>query len=246
MAKVNLPRLSAGGFGSVTLINQALAEIEAAFENTVSRDGDLPNQLQFDLDLNGFNILNSGNSDDPNRLVEYQELVDYVQGAAAGLVVQRIQNITATSGQTVFTLTDFEYQTGSNNLAVYREGVRQVKDVDYVETSASVVTFLAGVTINDVVSFVNNEFVGTVDLPTHTHTWAQVTGKPDTATRWPTWDEVTGKPPTFTPSGHGHDAGDITILCRWGREQKHCRRPRPSTPRLRRSVSEMRPCHLGG
>lgn len=210
MAKVNLPRLSAGGFGSVTLINQALSEIEAAFENTVSRDGDLPNQLQFDLDLNGYNILNSGNSDDPNRLVEYQELVEYVQGAAAGLVVQRIQNITATSGQTVFTLTDFEYQTGSNNLAVYRQGVRQVKGVHYAETSSSVVTFLAGVTLDDVVSFVNNEFVGTVNLPAHTHTWAQITGKPETATRWPDWTEVTGKPATFAPAAHNQDASTIT------------------------------------
>lgn len=210
MAKVNLPRLSAGGFGSVLLINQALAEIEAAFENTVSRDGDLPNQLQNDLDLNGYNILNSGASDDPNRLVEYQELVDYVQGAAAGLVVQRIESITATAGQTVFTLSDFEYHTGSNNLAVYKEGVRQVLGVDYVETSSSVVTFNVGVTLGDHVTFVNNEFVGTVDLPAHTHTWAQVTGKPDTATRWPDWTEVTGKPATFTPSAHNQDASTIT------------------------------------
>lgn len=210
MAKVNLPRLSAGGFGSVTLINQALSEIEAAFENTVSRDGDLPNQLQFDLDLNGYNILNSGNSDDPNRLVEYQELVEYVQAAAAGLVVQRVQTFTATSGQTLFVLTDFEYTTGSNNLAVYLNGLRLVKDVDYEETNSSTVTLLAGASIGAKVSFVNNEFVGTVDLPAHTHTWAQITGKPDTATRWPDWTEVTGKPTTFTPAAHNQDASTIT------------------------------------
>lgn len=210
MPKVTLPRLGAGGFGSVTLINEALADIETALDNTLSRDGSTPNQMEADLDLNGYTIVNSGDSDDPNRLVTYQEFVDYIAGAAAGLVIQRIQNITATSGQTVFVLTDFVYDTGSNNLAVYRNGVRQVLGVNYVETDQSTVTFLAGVTLNDVISFVNNDFVGTVELPAHTHTWAQVTGKPDTATRWPDWTEVTGKPTTFAPAAHNQDASTIT------------------------------------
>lgn len=210
MPKVVLPRFNSG-YLSLDKINSAMADIEVAFENTISRDGDIPNQMQADIDLNGFDLLNTGGDpNNPTRVVTYQDLVDYVLAQSAGIVLQKIQNITATSGQTLFTLTDFEYTPGSNNLSVYREGIRQVKGIDYVETSASVVTFLAGVTLNDVVTFVSNDYLGTVNLPAHTHTWDQITAKPDTATRWPDWAEVTGKPATFTPSSHVHAASDIT------------------------------------
>lgn len=208
--KVTLPRLAAGGFGSTAKINEMMAAIEAAFENTLSRDGDTPNQLQFDLDLNGFNIINSGDSDSPNRLLSYQEMVDFVKGASTGLVIQKIQVITATASQTAFTLTDFVYSPGSNNLSVYVDGVRKNLSLDYVETSASVVTFLSGLSVGQKVTFVNNEFVGNISLPTHTHPWSQVTGAPVFTTRWPDWTEVTGKPTTFAPSAHVHSTADIT------------------------------------
>lgn len=208
--KVVLPRLASGGFGSIDKINEMMAAIETAFENTLSRDGDLPNQLQFDLDLNGFNILNSGDSDSPTRLVSFEEMTEFVQGASTGLVVQKVQVITATASQTVFTLTDFTYSPASNNLSVYVDGVRKISGTDYTETSASVVTFVAGLSVGQKVTFVNNEFVGNISLPTHTHPWSQVTGAPVFTTRWPNWTEVTDKPTTFTPAAHVHSTADIT------------------------------------
>lgn len=44
----------------------------------------------------------------------------------------------------------------------------------------------------------------------HTHPWAQVTGKPSTATRWPTFAEVTGKPASYPPSAHSHTLANIS------------------------------------
>ena len=47
----------------------------------------------------------------------------------------------------------------------------------------------------------------------HTHAWADVTGKPSTfapSSHTHTWAQVTGKPSTFTPSAHTHAAADIT------------------------------------
>lgn len=41
-------------------INANNALIEAALENTLSRDGTAPNQMSSDLDLNGNDLLNSG------------------------------------------------------------------------------------------------------------------------------------------------------------------------------------------
>lgn len=43
----------------------------------------------------------------------------------------------------------------------------------------------------------------------HTHSWAQITGKPTTfapSSHTHAWGEVTGKPSTFTPSEHTHSA----------------------------------------
>lgn len=210
MSKITLPTLESG-YLSTEKLNEAFQTIEAAFDNTVSRDGSSPNQLTADLDLNGYTLLNTSlDVTDPNSLLTYQTMIDYVTAQAAGVVIQKIQTIIATSGQTVFVLTDFEYSPGSNNLAVFVDGVRQFVTLDYAETDATTVTFLAGVSLNAEVTFVSNEFLGTVNLPAHTHTWAQITGKPDTATRWPDWTEVTGKPTTFTPAAHNQDASTIT------------------------------------
>lgn len=46
----------------------------------------------------------------------------------------------------------------------------------------------------------------------HTHAWADITGKLSYATRWPTWTEVTSKPTTFAPSSHTHAISNVTNL----------------------------------
>lgn len=73
---------------------------------------------------------------------------------------QEIQ--TATAGQTVFTLTSISYVPGTNNLAVYVDGVNQYcqgSSYSYVETDSTTVTFVSGLTAGSVVKFVTNEFV---------------------------------------------------------------------------------------
>lgn len=58
---------------------------------------------------------------------------------------QEIQ--TATAGQTLFTLTTMTYQPGTNNLAVYVDGVNQYgpgAQYAYVETSSTEITFVSG------------------------------------------------------------------------------------------------------
>lgn len=60
MAKLILDPI--GNFNSTTLttINTNSDRIEAAMENTLSRDGTTPNQMEADLDMNNFDILNVG------------------------------------------------------------------------------------------------------------------------------------------------------------------------------------------
>jgi len=47
-------------YGSIDALNDNFAAIEAAFDNTVSRDGASPNHLLADLDVNGKSLLNVG------------------------------------------------------------------------------------------------------------------------------------------------------------------------------------------
>jgi hypothetical protein len=50
------------------------------------------------------------------------------------------QVITATAGQTTFTLTTFTYLPGTDTLQVYRNGLRLTSVTDYIETNSSTVT----------------------------------------------------------------------------------------------------------
>lgn len=59
----------------------------------------------------------------------------------------------ATNGQTVFTLTTMQYQTGTDNLAVYVNGSKQIITVNYNETNATTVTFVSGLSAGDKVEF---------------------------------------------------------------------------------------------
>ena len=60
MAKLTLTDVTTG-YQSTTAINANNALIEAAIENTISRDGTAPNSMTAPLDMNGQNILNQGN-----------------------------------------------------------------------------------------------------------------------------------------------------------------------------------------
>ena len=61
MAKLTLNDVVAG-YKATTAINANSAATEAAMEKTLSRDGTGPNTMTADLDMNGNNILNSGNA----------------------------------------------------------------------------------------------------------------------------------------------------------------------------------------
>jgi len=61
--------------------------------------------------------------------------------------------VTATSGQTVFTV-PFSYVVGSNRLSVYINGVRQILNSSYTETNTTTVTFSTAVPVTAIVEFV--------------------------------------------------------------------------------------------
>ena len=74
MAKLTLFDLSSGSY-TVDLLNQNFALIEAAFENTLSRDGTIPNTMSANLDMNSKRILNLPNAASNNEPVTYGQLM---------------------------------------------------------------------------------------------------------------------------------------------------------------------------
>ena len=134
-------------------INDRLDTIVAAFDNTVSRDGTTPNQMEADLDLNGNTLLNLAdpvNDTDGVNLRSVQPLVEqyanqiietFVEGTA------RVDIFTATSGQTIFQLT--ESAGVVENTIVTDSGLLMTPTVDYKLTGTNIdtITFLVGRTV---------------------------------------------------------------------------------------------------
>lgn len=74
MTKVVLPDLTAG-YRSAQKLDEALEDIQVAFDNTLSRDGTSPNQMEAPLDMNSNRLLNLPAPEfptDPVRLVDLQ------------------------------------------------------------------------------------------------------------------------------------------------------------------------------
>jgi hypothetical protein len=86
MPKVPLSTITSG-YGTVDALNANFDAIEAAFDNTLSRDGDVPNQMAANLDMNNYALLNVGNingvtSDTLASLDNLDSLVDAAEVSA--------------------------------------------------------------------------------------------------------------------------------------------------------------------
>jgi len=63
---------------------------------------------------------------------------------------------TATQSQTLFTLTSITYTVGTNTLLVYVNGSKQIKNINYSESSSTSVLFLTGLNVGDIVNFITS------------------------------------------------------------------------------------------
>lgn len=77
--------------------------------------------------------------------------MNFLTGQAVTSTEEETQ--TATQGQTVFTLVNFDYAPGTNNLAVFVNGSKQISGVNYSETTVNTVTFNTGLNVGDIVEF---------------------------------------------------------------------------------------------
>jgi hypothetical protein len=100
MAKLTLSDLAtlANQTAAISVINANNALIETALENTLSRDGTSPNEMESDFDMNSNHILNLPEpieDTEPLRVIDAQPYVDAAEAAqtAAELALDQFTDI---------------------------------------------------------------------------------------------------------------------------------------------------------
>ena len=68
------------------------------------------------------------------------------QAQAEGTLMS--QRFIATTGQVLYTLTEFSYSIGAKSLMVFKAGLPQVVGIDYLETSETSITFFVAPAVN--------------------------------------------------------------------------------------------------
>lgn len=163
MAKLTLNTIGSR-YGSIDALNANFDAIETALENTLSRDGTLPNNMDANLDMDSNRIINMADAINNADAVTLRQVNGIVQGASSGIIASLRENFVATAGQTVFNIASFTYNVGSNNLAVYLDGVRQYPGTSYTETDNNTITFSAGLHVGALVMVISNQSVDTANL----------------------------------------------------------------------------------
>ena len=167
MAKLTLNAIGSR-YGSIDALNDNSDLIEAAFENTLSRDGIGPNNMEADLDMDSNSIINVANLSAGSLIIGGLP----VSPGNINYTGQIKETQVATSGQTVFNLTSISYNPLTNNLSVYVDGVYQ-NPSRYTETNSTRVTFSTGLHVGAVVDFAVlslNDLGGTADAANVTYT----------------------------------------------------------------------------
>lgn len=157
MARYNNTPLGTN-YASKAALDQNFDDIKTAIDDSLSRKGDSPNQMEADLDMNSNQILNLPDAISPGEPVTLRQFNAQSVGTKTTQTLK--QKHTATAGQTVFVTP--QYVIGSNNLSVYINGVRQ-DSAAYSETTTTSVTLSEGVEAGDIVEVLVNELQESVD-----------------------------------------------------------------------------------
>ena len=156
MAKLTLNTIGSR-YGSIDALNDNSTLIEEALENTLSRDGTGPNNMETDLDMDSNSIINLADGILPSSGINLRQLNGALQGIATGNIVKLREVIVATSGQTIFNLSSITYTPLSNNLSIFINGIKQRVTEAYAETDTNTVTFTEAVPVTAKVEFIVND-----------------------------------------------------------------------------------------
>ena len=137
-------------------INSNNDKVETAFDNTLSRDGSTPNQMEADLDMNSNDILNAGQLDATNVFISGNKITPASStptwiGNWATSTVYVVDNIVHEGGNSYICLEDHTSGTFSTDLAANKWQLMAAAASSGFSWKAAWVTSTAYV-INDVVT----------------------------------------------------------------------------------------------
>jgi hypothetical protein len=98
MPKVTLSTIGSR-YGSIDALNANFASIEQAIENTLSRDGESPNAMQSNLNMDGYSILNAVLVSSQDIVVNGQSIADAVASAASSASAALASELAAASSE---------------------------------------------------------------------------------------------------------------------------------------------------
>lgn len=131
------------GFGTTDTINANNTAIETWADNTVSRDGSSPNDMQADFDLGGHKLLNVARGVFATDGINLSQLTELISGSGGLGDISyngfNVSNLTATPGQDIFD-PGFCWTPGLNQIQVFVDGVLQSPDT-YTENNDCTITF---------------------------------------------------------------------------------------------------------
>lgn len=126
MAKITLADLGVLNTSAVATINANSASIETAIENTLSRDGTSPNQMESSLDMNSFSILNlpdGVSSSSPVTVSQMETAVGHSAGLGDLYLGAKISNPTTNNSGGSLVEGMFYWNTTTDEMQVYNNGV---------------------------------------------------------------------------------------------------------------------------
>lgn len=91
MAKLTLQDVQSG-YSAASVMNANNAAIEAALENTLSRDGTTPNEMDANLDMDSNEIINLGPPTTANSAARLADVTDAISGAATAVLTSIVDS----------------------------------------------------------------------------------------------------------------------------------------------------------
>lgn len=146
-----------------TKINSNFTLIANKIDTLLSLDGDTPNQMETNLDMNSYRITNVGAPVNPNDAVRLQDI------SGVDIAGPAVDSFTGTGSQTVFTLTEEPYL---GNIKVFIDGIYQHQDTYSVTTNQ--LTFSEAPPSASKIEVFSNTEIGS-SSSTHTHVSADIT-----------------------------------------------------------------------
>ena len=116
MAKKASLKTISSGFASNTQLNSNFEALNDKLENTLSLDGSTPNSMGADLDMNGNDIINTGNFDVDTLTVDGSTVQDAITAAAGD--IRTIYWEGAYNGATAYTVNDGVSYNGSSYVCI--------------------------------------------------------------------------------------------------------------------------------